>query len=436
MQRRQWHRRLGWVAGLVAVAWAATGFLHPIMSWTAPRAAVQAPPVQVLAADDLVAPGPALLAAGLAESKLVRLVDVGGDPIWMAARADGGRRVALDARSGAPAPEAEQAHAVALARHYSDLPTAEVESVRLIERFSTNYPSVNKLLPVWEVRFAGHDGLTLYVDTGLDRLAQVTNDLRRVLLTVFQNVHTLKFLEFFEPLRVAVLFALIATVVATTAIGATMLFSARGRGVRRIHTVIAWIALPLVGMFTLSGLLHLVVTSDLAAAPPPQAKRFAIAALSAPPSAERLQHLTATADISGAPLWRMQTDEAVRYFGADAPANDGDRARRLAGVAPEAMVTAVDRFGGAYGFINKRLPVAQVETPQGPVFVDYREGLIVAGGSQSSLERIEGWSFDMLHKWQFLNPIGKRNRDYATMAAAALVFLTGVFGLVLLVRRR
>ena len=38
-----------------------------------------------------------------------------------------------------------------------------------------------------------------------DRLAAVTDGQRRALLFVFQNVHTLKFLSFAEPLRVAVL---------------------------------------------------------------------------------------------------------------------------------------------------------------------------------------------------------------------------------------
>ncbi len=434
MSVRAIHRKLAWVAGLVAVLWAATGFLHPIMSWTAPRPAVQAPSAQVLTLDGLTPPAPALAAAGIAETTLVRLVKVDGNPYWFAAR-DNSARVVLDARSGAVAPEIEQRHAIALARHYAGLPNSRVEATRLITAFSTEYPSVNRLLPVWEVRFATPDGLTLYVDTGLDRLAAVANDQRRVLLSVFQNIHTLKFLEPIEPLRLAVIFALIATVIATTTFGAAMLWRSRGRGLHRAHTIAAWVALPSVAMFTLSGTLHLFVTSSLWAEPAPRAALFGVAQLPPIPGTEPgivVNDLTA----AGGPLWRLQIEETGYYFGTHAPDTDQDRARAL-GVAPaEASVSMVTRFGDGYGFINKRLPVWRVDAPSGPVFVDVREGLIAARPNETWLTRLEGWTFDNLHKWEFLNPLGRRNRDYATMAATAVLIAVSLLGFALILRRR
>jgi hypothetical protein len=294
---------------------------------------------------------------------------------------------------------------------------------------------VNRLLPVWEVRFATPDGLTLYVDTGLDRLAAVTNDQRRVLLSIFQNVHTLKFLEPVEPLRLAVTFALIATVMATTAMGATMLWRSRGRGLRRVHTLAAWAALPLVSMFTLSGTLHLFVTSSLWAEPAPRASPFAVAQLPPIPGAEpgiTVNELTA----AGGPLWRLQIEVTGYYFGANAPETDEDRARALGGAPAEASVSKVTRFGDGYGFINKRLPVWRVDTQSSAVFVDVREGLIASQPNETWMTRLEGWTFDNLHKWEFLHPLGRRNRDYATMAATAIVILVAMLGFVLKARRR
>ena len=437
MSARTIHRKLAWIAGVVAILWAATGFLHPIMSWTAPRPAVQAPPAQVLTLDGLTQPATALAAAGVAESTLVRLVIVDGKPVWFTAR-DNSARVVLDARSGAPAPEMEQRHAIALARHYAGLPDAEVEAAGQITAFSIDYPSVNRLLPVWEVRFATEDGLTVYVDTGLDRLAAVTNDQRRVLLSIFQNVHTLKFLEPVEPLRLAAIFFLIATVMATTAFGATMLWRSRGRGLRKAHTIVAWAALPLVAMFTLSGTLHLFVTSSLWAEPAPRPSAFAVAQLPPTPGAEPgivVNDLAATGP--GAPLWRLQIEETGYYFGANAPDTDEDRARALSGAPSEAPASSVTRFGDGYGFINKRLPVWRVDTTNGPVFADVREGLIAARPSATWLTRLEGWTFDNLHNWEFVNPLGRRNRDYATMAATLTIIVVSVLGLaILLVRRR
>ncbi len=438
MKVRILHRRLGWVAAIVAILWAATGFLHPIMSWTAPRPAVQAPPVQSFALDGLAQPGAAFAAAGLSETTLARLVIVDGAPFWFAANG-AAARVVLDARTGARVDGIEQRHAEGLARHYAGLPQAQIVHARLVTAFSTDYPSVNRLLPAWEVRLATPDGLTVYVDTGLDRLAAVTNDQRRVLLSIFQNVHTLKFLEPVEPLRIAIIFVLISTVMATTAIGATMLWRARGKGLFRIHTLFAWVALPLVTMFTLSGLLHLFTTSSLTAPAPPQAMQFRVADLPETPRAEAgilVNDLTATQGANATPLWRLQIEETGYYFGVEPPDTDEARARVIAQAPLDSDVALVTRFGDGYGFINKRLPAWRVDAPNGPVFVDVREGLIAAAPQETWLTRLEGWTFDNLHKWEFLNPLGRRNRDYATMAATAIIILTSLFGFLLLRRMR
>lgn len=437
MRARALHRRLGWIAGVVAILWAATGFLHPIMSWTAPRPAVQAPPVQSLALDGLLQPA-AALAAGMTETTMVRLVMVDGAPFWFAANGNA-LRVVVDARTGARVDGVEQRHAEALALHYAGLPEAQIAQSRLVTAFSTDYPSVNRLLPVWEVRLATPDGLTLYLDTGLDRLAAVTNDQRRVLLSIFQNVHTLKFLEPVEPLRIAIIFVLISTVVATTAIGATMLWRIQGRGLRRAHTLAAWAALPVVAMFTLSGLLHLLTTSNLKAPAPPQATAFRVATLPGTPRAEAgilVTELAATQGADGTPLWRLQIEDTGFYFGADAPDTDEARAHAFAQAPPDGEVERVTRFGDGYGFINKRLPVWRVDTPSGPIFVDVREGLIAATPQETWLTRLESWTFDNLHKWEFLNPLGRRNRDYATMAATLIIIISAVLGSLLLLRRR
>lgn len=436
MNARALHRRLGWIAAVVALLWATTGFLHPIMSWTAPRPAVQAPPAQTLALNATRAPNEALIANGVKDATLVRLVTIDGAPHWFATTDT--QRVVLDARTNAPAPDAEQTHAVALARHYAGLADTRVASATLVTEFSTEYPSVNRLLPVWQVRFDTPDGLTVYVDTSVDRLAAVTNDLRRALLFVFQNVHTLKWLEPIEPLRIAVLFALISTVIATTGLGAVMLLSAKGRGLRKAHTVFAWFALPVIAMFTLSGLFHLVMTTHLRAVAPPAPPSFSIAELPAPPQAETaitVNFLTATAGAGGAPIWRAQVADTGHYVGANAPPTDFARARLLAQAPANAAVTLTTRFSEEYGFINKRLPVLRVARADGPVFVDVREGVVAATTHKTALDQAEAWSFDMLHKWEFLNPIGRRNHDYATMAAAAIISLTALFGLLLLGRR-
>jgi hypothetical protein len=214
-----------------------------------------------------------------------------------------------------------------------------------------------------------------------------------------------------------------------------MLWRSRGRGLRKAHTLAAWTALPLVAMFTLSGTLHLFVTSSLWSEPAPRAAPFAVALLPPVPGAEpgiAVNALTA----AGGPLWRLQIEETGYYFGANAPDLDEERARGLVSAAPDAPVSLVTRFGEGYRVINNRLPVWRVETPNGAAFADVREALIAARDSDTWLTRLEGWTFDNLHKWEFLNPLGRRNRDYATMAATAIVIFMALLGFALLGRSR
>ncbi|ABI78414.1 conserved hypothetical protein [Hyphomonas neptunium ATCC 15444] len=434
---RQLHRQIGWVAAFVAMAWAITGFLHPVMSWTAPRPAVQAPPnpgqIGTLPGHSLAT---MLTKAGQTGTHQVRLVTFGNRSYWFSSFPGEPRKGVVDALTGVAAPEVENDHAIALARHYAALPEADIRSVEIVDRFSTEYPEINRLLPVWRVAFDTPEGLAVYVDTGADRLAAVTDGRRRALLFVFQNVHTLKFLSFAEPLRVAVLAGLILSVIATSLIGATLLLKAKGRGLRKAHTLAAWVALPFILTFTLSGMLHLLVTMGPGKVLPPPGV-FNVADLDTPrPGPGSLYGMTATAGPDGKPVWRIETAGGIAYQGQAAGYSDADRARAIAGAAADAEVSLVTRFGREYSFANKRLPVLKVAGANGPVFVDVREGLIAAAPEKTALQAAEGWSFDVLHKWELLRPIGTRNRDYLLMTTVAVIFLTAALGLAIQLWRR
>ncbi|MFY8139267.1 MAG: hypothetical protein ACOVMO_01020, partial [Caulobacter sp.] len=65
-----------------------------------------------------------------------------------------------------------------------------------------------------------------------------------------------------------------------------------------------------------------------------------------------------------------------------------------------------------------------------------QDGQGEASGAAFPLARMEDWTFDTLHKWHVLDPLGRRNRDYGTMAATLLILVTAGFGLALAVRRR
>ena len=76
-----------------------------------------------------------------------------------------------------------------IARHYLKERRAVAEIVHQTQ-FDADYPWVNRLLPVWRVRFAGDDRLTAYVHTETSSLAAVNNTTKTRLQSVFRALHT------------------------------------------------------------------------------------------------------------------------------------------------------------------------------------------------------------------------------------------------------
>lgn len=123
--------------------------------------------------------------------------------------------------------------------------------------------------------------------------------------------------------------------------------------------------------------------------------------------------------------------------GEIAPEGDQDIAlaiaRRFSG-APDDAVTNIElvtRFSSEYDFRNKRLPVWRVdyaEPVNATLFVDTGSGVLV--DRLADWEKPERLVFSMIHKWNFLFPVGRLGLN-ATVAAfvIALLVFTAILGL-------
>ncbi len=120
-------------------------------------------------------------------------------------------------------------------------------------------------------------------------------------------------------------------------------------------------------------------------------------------------------------------------------APEGDRdialaiARRFSGAPDEAVANMerVTRFSHEYDFRNKRLPVWRVDYTDpvnATLFVDTGSGVLV--DRVADWEKPERLVFSMIHKWNFLFPIGRLglNVTVAAFVIALLVFMA-VLGL-------
>ena len=125
-----------------------------------------------------------------------------------------------------------------------------------------------------------------------------------------------------------------------------------------------------------------------------------------------------------------------------APLDDERYARALATTfsrRPETQiqsVAAVTEFGGEYGFINKLLPVYRITyaAPHAARYYVHLDSATLAA-QVDNFDYVEGWTFAHLHKWQWLEPIGRWPRDLLMMTFALGAAVVGGLGFLLFLRR-
>lgn len=92
-------------------------------------------------------------------------------------------------------------------------------------------------------------------------------------------------------------------------------------------------------------------------------------------------------------------------------------------------VTKVTKFGGEYGFINKRLPVYKISYNTDDnltYYIETKTGKLAAKVNDS--DRSEGFSFAFLHKFHFLDALGRTPRDIVAILAALSMLLVAFKG--------
>ncbi|MDQ6471054.1 PepSY-associated TM helix domain-containing protein [Flavobacterium sp. LHD-80] len=89
-----------------------------------------------------------------------------------------------------------------------------------------------------------------------------------------------------------------------------------------------------------------------------------------------------------------------------------------------------------YGFVNKRLPVIKLayDTPEKTTyFIETSTSRLAAVVNNS--DKIEGYSFAILHKFLFMDWAGKNIRDLATVLAALSILIVSILGFVLFLKK-
>ncbi|UXY15372.1 PepSY domain-containing protein [Chitiniphilus purpureus] len=454
----RWHRLLAWPALAAILLWGATGVMHPVMSALSPVPA-HPPAAQPLPAGlrPVAPPLPRTLTA-------LRLTLLEGRPAWRV-HGDGVVRW-FDAYSGIELAGADAREAERLARAFTGDAASPVARIAQVTAFGPDYLPMNKLLPVWRVDFARDDGLTAFVDTDGGRLATLTDDSKRVLSTVFSAVHRWSWAGEGTFKRMGI--GLLVGAAFVTLCGGLALYVLRWRAGtlrasqpagRRLHRALGLLAVSAGLALTGSGLIHLWLARPNPPTPVVQPLPGAAPLAAVPQGVEALIAVA----IDGAPVWLAATAAGgshaehahhhhqhaapgglPRYFdGAawlpeTAARRHAAQLARAAGApaAPVARVTLVTRFGGEYGFFQKRLPVYRIDfaAPGRPAwYVEPATGAFSTRVEET--DRLEGYLFSWLHKWHWLDGLGKTPRDAILVAFVLVNMLAALVGIGLWRRR-
>lgn len=472
-----WHQRIGLVMCIAVIAWALSGLAHPIISRLNPKP-VAPPPSEVLQLGDLGNFSELIEREEITRIEQLRLFQWQGAPVYRIASEKG-----LDYFSAQSLERLELGdfdYADYLARHLIGEQEAPLRAVNLVKSFNPEYLYINRFLPVVRLDYQRDDGVSVFIDPSLGRLATIEDHRKTLTGKFFRNLHSWTWIKNIT-LRRSLMSVFLVLGFVTAAFGLVVYIQSWRMGMfrkslsahqhhprtRRLHRSLgALVAIFAMG-FCLSGLLHLWLT-DKSDGPQKQVQQ-AIATQGLELNAELIAAHFAQEQVVDIQLvvindqayWRVRklpnkqshadhehhhgapasqaTEDLVVYFNARTGEllADGWRlhgeslALAFTGFKAQAIarVERVESFSGEYGFINKRLPVHAVHfaLPGNPtVYVETASNTLASRVVDS--KRAEGYTFAYVHKWHFLDFLGKDLRDILMGIVAFSILLTLVLG--------
>ncbi|MGS2722899.1 PepSY domain-containing protein [Porticoccus sp. GXU_MW_L64] len=487
-QLLKWHNRLMWFGLATILCWAISGITHPIMAWFGPQASKMFPPRFQLQAEQVNRIEKIIREHNLQQAAVAKLVPGAAGPLLQVTENETTPR-----RYFALADSQEIAHqdveqAKWLASYYSGRPIAQVQDVEFRSEFSSDYPRVNRLLPVYKVTMGqGGDSVSLFVYTENSALAAINNPFKESLQKVFQALHTWSWLDVSGHGRVVIIAFLMLTLLAMAVTGLLLVVKLPKRRIpdrnRRWHRWASYVLwLPLLG-WSASGFYHLLQAqyvqpvSGVKLAQPVNLQNWltanadrearqtnlqaslqqadainALALVKTPTHSYRLSIAQPPKVATGIAQRKQRfggapTEKSALYINAHSGQllDHTDKAQAIALLNQQFDVpptveqqTLVTRFGPNYDFRNKRLPVWQLDLAdeyRTRLFIDPASSVLV--DQNRAIDRMESWSFSLLHKWNLLRPLlGRQWRDMLIVVTLVAALVAALFGLkIYLVRR-
>jgi hypothetical protein len=507
------HRTTSLIIAIPVILWAASGFMHPIMTTIRPKVATQfLVPTPIDSNKILIPLETALLQNKIDSFSNFRFIHIDTNYFYQIQKINSAIPIYLSTKTGKLLPNGDWLYAQYIAKQFlegqsnkknttpetftsvisaadcCDAATTcvlkntkgtKVLNTTLITDFNNEYKSINRLLLVYKVDFARADSIRIYVETTQDRFSFAMDKNRAVFDTIFRLLHTWGWLDFLGKGRVIIEFILVGLAFITSVLGIYIFFTTKSKKVesnirikaRRNHRFTAISISLFTLMFTFSGAYH--AFNKMVIAPEKDQSAHAIFYTNALQlnfsELSNIVHQPITnidlVSINHQNYWQVNTQKS---FKKDDKKTSGTDLMKNKTVAPPSAiyiqtsnnkilpkgeevyasylasqfskqlqsniksVVPITKFEGEYGFVNKRLPVFKVSYA-----TNYNERYYVetATGKLSTtindVDVLEGYSFSLLHKHEFLAWAGKPVKDFSTMFWAMSQIAMVLIGLTL-----
>lgn len=454
-----WHKRLALICALPLLVWALSGLIHPIMSHFAKADFIRTTNVAVNATNlQSHLPLKQVLInnsiAAFSHASIVEHYDIHLYQVVDQANQNQNIRY-FDVVSGRESNTlSDIKYAMYLAEKWSKLSVAGEPT--LITEFSAEYAEINRILPVYKIPM--ESGNFLYIDTLGKRIAAHNTPMRESLSYWFKQLHTFAFLadkhSLFRIIPMVAISVIIFIVGIFGMISYGLLWNrikGKARNSQYFHRTTG-ISISLSLVFFATSSTHILLDKLS-----PQVFRSIIPGnqlIAAQLNHDPLQ-LTIQEKANNFQLVNIegQTFSQLQNFGrketqftykneTSMHVDSGQLAISILtnqlGIKGEIVDwQQINKFGATYAFINKRLPVIQLTLAQSPdVLYSVEPHTGYLANVSTPWERARSWHFGYLHKYHFLNPLGKGTRDIIITIIILGICTTVGFGLSIYVSRK
>jgi hypothetical protein len=491
-----WHRILSLIIAVPVLLWAASGFMHPLMTNIKPQVATQKLQPAAIDPHHIQTPLPmALQKNNITGFHSVRLIHIDTNYFYQVQLEVDKAPVYLSAGTGKLLPSGDWLYAQYLARQFLEGPShkepaatatpvtfvseeghdccnaatacvlnnstgSKIANVSRLTTFDNEYKSINRLLPVYRVAFNRADGIRVYVETTQDRFSFAMDNKRAMFDTIFQWLHTWSWLDALGNTKLVFMIVLAGLAFCTAGLGIYIFCISKTKKAnghtllkaRRNHRYTVIVGSLFTLLWSFSGAYHAFgkfkkddrdayfISNRFSPTLPFDFARLQ-QAVNKPISDIGIVTLDAQT------WWRVITMPAITFVNANdysiLPNGEEKYAASLATQFSKnaansiQSITPVTKFNDEYNFADKRLPVWKVSYAANNnerYYVETATGRLSVRVDNSDLT--EGYSFALFHKHHFMDWAGKEARDASTMIWAFMQIVMIAIGLILWWRSR